>query len=100
MDTLQQALNRTVERHNMARFTPARHARDLAAVTMRLTAKAIAGGDTKLAGRILQARRSIPGQFRGHRRRLHRLALGLSTSGYPGTTPVHQTGWLRACLRT
>jgi hypothetical protein len=53
LDTLQQALNRAVERHNMAMFTPVGHARELAAVTMRLTAEAIAGGDTKLAAGIL-----------------------------------------------
>jgi len=52
-DTLQQALGRAVERHNMAMFTPVGHARELAAVTMRLAAEAIAGGDTALAARIL-----------------------------------------------
>ena len=36
--TLQQALNRAIERHNMAMFTPVGHARELAAVTMRLAA--------------------------------------------------------------
>jgi hypothetical protein len=53
LDTLQQALNRAIERHNMAIFTPVGHARELAAVTMRLAAEAIAGGDTTLAARIL-----------------------------------------------
>src|SRR6266487_1039508 len=38
MDTLQQALSRAIERHNMAMFTPVGHARELAAVTMRLAA--------------------------------------------------------------
>src|SRR5947207_8387657 len=47
--SLQQALNRAIERHNMAMFTPVGHARELAAVTMRLAAEAIAGGDTTLA---------------------------------------------------
>jgi hypothetical protein len=53
LDTLQQALNRAVERHNMAMFTPVGDARELAAVTLRLAAEAIAEGDTKLAAGIL-----------------------------------------------
>jgi len=53
LDTLQQALNRAMERHNMALFTPVGHARDLAAATLRLAAEAIAGGDTRLAAAIL-----------------------------------------------
>ena len=52
-DTLQQALGRAVERRNMAMFTPVGHARELAAVTMRLAAEAIAGGDTALAAAVL-----------------------------------------------
>ena len=52
-DTLQQALNRAIERHNMAMFTPVGQARELAAVTMRLAAEAIADGDTALAAAIL-----------------------------------------------
>ncbi len=53
LDTLQRALGRAVERHNMAMFTPIGQARELAAVTMRLTAEAIAAGDTPLAAAIL-----------------------------------------------
>ena len=53
LDTLQRALNRAVERHNMAMFTPVGQARELAAVTMRLTAEAIADGSTRLAASIL-----------------------------------------------
>lgn len=53
LDTLQQALNRAIERHNMAMFTPVGRARELAAATMRLAAEAIAEGDTKLAAAIL-----------------------------------------------
>jgi hypothetical protein len=51
--TLQRALNRAMERHNISLFTPAGHARELAAVTLRLTAEGIADGDTRLAARIL-----------------------------------------------
>jgi len=53
IDTLQQALSRAIERHNMAMFTPVGHARELAAVTMRLAAEAIADGDTTLAAGVL-----------------------------------------------
>jgi len=51
--TLQRALNRAMERHNISLFTPAGHARELAAVTLRLAAEGIADGDTRLAARIL-----------------------------------------------
>jgi hypothetical protein len=53
LETLQQALDRAMERHNMAMFTPVGPARELAAVTMRLAAEAIADGDTTLAAGIL-----------------------------------------------
>jgi hypothetical protein len=53
LDTLQQALGRAVERHNMAMVTPAGHARELAAVTMRLATETIADGGTQLAAGIL-----------------------------------------------
>jgi len=51
--TLQAALNRAVERHNMTRFTPVGHARDLAVTTLRLVIGAVADGDTALAAAIL-----------------------------------------------
>jgi hypothetical protein len=53
LDTLQQALNRAAERHNMAMFTPVGHARELAAVTMRLAAEAISDGNSRLATAVL-----------------------------------------------
>jgi hypothetical protein len=53
LDTLQAALNRAVERHNMTRFTPVGHARDLAVTTLRLVIDALTGGDTALAAAIL-----------------------------------------------
>src|SRR5215469_486672 len=59
--TLQRALNRAMERHNMSLFTPVGHARELAAATLRLAAEAIADGDTALAAAILdQARPESP----------------------------------------
>ena len=52
-ETLQRALNRAMERHNMSLFTPVGQARELAAVTLRLAAEAITDGDTRLAAGIL-----------------------------------------------
>ena len=53
LDTLQAALNRAVERHNMTRFTPVGQARDLAAAALRKVIDALAGGDTTQAAAIL-----------------------------------------------
>jgi len=46
VQTLQRALNRAMERHNMSLFTPVGRARELAAATLRLALEAIADGDT------------------------------------------------------
>jgi hypothetical protein len=54
LDTLQAAMNRAVERHNMARFTPVGRPRDLVITTLRLAVEAIAEGDTTLAAAILE----------------------------------------------
>jgi hypothetical protein len=51
---LQAAMNRAVERHNMTRFTPVGHARDLAVTTLRLVTEALGDGDTTLAAAILE----------------------------------------------
>jgi hypothetical protein len=51
--TLQQALNRAVERHNMARFTPVGKPRELAVTTLRLVIKAITENNTVLAANLL-----------------------------------------------
>jgi len=51
--TLQAAMNRAIERHNMTRFTPVGHARDLAVTTLRLVIEALADDDTTLAAAIL-----------------------------------------------
>jgi hypothetical protein len=53
LDTLQQAMNRAVERRNLALFTPLGQAREIAAVTLRLVVEAILDDDTNLAGAIL-----------------------------------------------
>jgi hypothetical protein len=52
--TLQAAMNRAIERHNMARFTPVGKARDWAVTALRLAVEAIADGNTALAGSILE----------------------------------------------
>jgi len=53
LDTLQAALNRAVERHNMTRFTPIGQARALAVTTLRLVIEALADSDTTQAAAIL-----------------------------------------------
>jgi len=53
LETLQRALSRAMERHNMSLFIPVGHARELAAVTLRLATEALADGDTRLAAGIL-----------------------------------------------
>ena len=53
VQTLQRALNRAMERHNMSLFTPVGRARELAAATLRLAVEAIADGDTPLAATVL-----------------------------------------------
>jgi hypothetical protein len=55
MGTLQAALNRAIERHNMARFTPAGQARAYAFTTLRLAVEAIDDEDTNLAAAILES---------------------------------------------
>lgn len=55
LDTLQRALNRAVERHNMARFTPVGPARDHAVVALRRVIEAITDGDTTRAAAVLDA---------------------------------------------
>src|SRR6266853_767809 len=46
LDTLQAAMKRAIERHNLTRFTPVGHARDLAVTTLRLVIEALADSDT------------------------------------------------------
>lgn len=55
METLQAALNRAIERQNLARFTPVGPARDHAAATLRRAVAAIADGDTTGAAAALHA---------------------------------------------
>ena len=97
--TLQQALNRAIERHNMAMVTPVGHARELAAVTMRLAAEAIAGGDTTLAAGILdQAQPESPDDSAATVAACTGLALGLLDqwlSGHHASAPPGLAGLTR-----
>jgi hypothetical protein len=62
LQTLQAAMSRAAERRNMTMFTPVGHARGLAVTALRLTAEALAGGDTTLAAAIPdQAQPESPG---------------------------------------
>ena len=93
LDTLQQALNRAVERHNMAMFTPVGHARELAAVTMRLAAEAIADGDTALAAAVLdQAQPESPDGQAATVAGCIGLTLGLLDQWLPGHDPSTPPG--------
>jgi hypothetical protein len=96
LDTLQQALNRAVERHNMAMFTPVGHARELAAVTMRLAAEAIAAGDTALAAAVLdQAQPESPDGEAATVAGCIGLALGLLDQWLPGRDTTVPPGLAR-----
>jgi hypothetical protein len=53
METLQRAMNRAVDRRNMALFTPVGDTRELAAAALRLVVEALAEDDTTTASAIL-----------------------------------------------
>src|SRR5262245_61142107 len=53
MQTLQRAMNRSAERHNMALFTPVGDTREVAAAALRLVVEALVEDDTTLASAIL-----------------------------------------------
>ncbi|HEY5474939.1 MAG TPA: hypothetical protein VIK32_17355 [Candidatus Limnocylindrales bacterium] len=55
LETLQAAMNRAVERSNMARFTPVGKAREHAVTTLRLVVDAVIKEDTTLAAAILES---------------------------------------------
>ena len=96
---LQQALNRAMERHNMALFTPVGRARELAAATLRLAAEAIADSDTRLAAAILdQAQPESPDGSAATVSGCIGLALGLLDqwlSGHDTTAPAGLAGLTR-----
>jgi len=53
LQTLQDAMNRAVERRNMQLFTPVGPARDIAVTTLRRMVDAILDGDTTTAGELM-----------------------------------------------
>jgi hypothetical protein len=88
LDTLQAALNRAAERHNMTRFTPVGQARDLAVTTLRQVIGALAGGDTTLAAAILaQVQPDSPGNTAATVAACIGVALGLLDDWLSGADP-------------
>jgi hypothetical protein len=88
LDTLQAALNRAAERHNMTRFTPVGQARDLAVTTLRQVIDALAGGDTTLAAAILaQVQPDSPGNTAATVAACIGVALGLLDDWLSGADP-------------
>ncbi|HLK78923.1 MAG TPA: hypothetical protein VKU77_35420 [Streptosporangiaceae bacterium] len=87
------ALIRAVERHNMARFTPAGHARELAAGTVRAAAAAIAAGDGPQAAAILdQAQPESPDGSAATVAGCIGVALGLLDQWLSGCDPAAPAG--------
>jgi len=87
-DTLQAALNRAVERHNMTRFTPVGQARDLAVATLRQVIEALAGGDTTQAAAILaEVQPESPGNTAATVAACIGVALGLLDGWLSGADP-------------
>ncbi len=87
-DTLQAALSRAVERHNMTRFTPVGKARDLAVTTLRLVIEALADGDTTQAAAILaQVQPDSPGNAAATVAACIGVALGLLDDWLSGADP-------------
>ena len=96
LDTLQQALNRAAERHNMAMFTPVGYARELAAVTMRLAAEAISDGNSRLATAVLDQAQPDPLTApQPPSQAASASPWACSTSGWPGTTTTPRLAWPR-----
>jgi hypothetical protein len=54
IETLQRAMNRAVERQNMALFTPVGARRDVAVAALRLAVEALADDDAEVASAILE----------------------------------------------
>lgn len=96
MATLQAAMDRAVERHNMARFTPVGQAREYALSTLRLVAEAITDGDADLAGAILE---SVPPESPDGKATIAGcigVALDLLDNWLPGREPAAPAGLARA----
>lgn len=89
LDTLQRALDRAVERHNMTLFTPVGQARQRAVVTLRLIIEALAEDNTTLAAAILeQVQPESPDNTTATVSACTGLALGLLDDWLSGHTPA------------
>jgi hypothetical protein len=99
METLQRAMNRAVERHNMALFTPVGDTREVAAAALRLVVEAIAGDDATLASAILaQVQPESPDNTTATVSACIGIALGLLDDWLGGadpTVPTRLTGHVR-----
>lgn len=94
LQTLQRAMDRAVERQNMALFTPVGRARDLACTTMRQAVQAIAEGKSAGAGSVLeQVRPESPDTSTATVASCIGLALGLLDEWLSGRDPRHPPGW-------
>ena len=91
LDTLQAAMNRAVERRNMALFTPVGDARDIAATTLGLTVEAILDDNTTLAGAILdQVQPESPDNSVATVAGCIGISLGLLDNWMTGQTPARR----------
>lgn len=93
LETLQAALNRAVERQNLALFTPVGQTRELAVTTLRLVVQAVADDDTQLAGAILaQVQPESPDNTVATVASCIGVALGLLDDWLPGNNPQPPSG--------
>lgn len=93
LQTLQAALNRAAERHNMTRFTPVGKPRDQAVTVLRLVIEALDAGDAALAAQILeQAQPESPDHTAPTVAACIGVALGLLDDWLSGTNPDAPAG--------
>ena len=97
--TLQRAMDRAVERQNLALFTPVGAARENAAATLRRVVEAIADGDSVIAGELLdQVQPESPDSSIATVAGCTGVALGLLDEWLPGRdpqTPARLAGLVR-----
>jgi len=93
IETLQRAMNRAVERRNMALFTPVGDTREVAAAALRLVVEALAEDDTTLASAILdQVQPESPDNTAPTVSACIRITLGLLDDWLSGTGCPRDTG--------
>jgi hypothetical protein len=99
IETLQRAMNRAVERQNMALFTPVGERRDVAAAALRLVVEALADDDTEVASAVLeQVQPESPDNSAPEVSACIGIALGLLDdwlSGHGGTAPARLADRIR-----